>query len=407
MGCGFGKTKMRTGKLTALEVTRAVKARKVGMLNDGGGLYLKGGSSWIYRYALNGRKRDLGLGPALDIGLADARGRAAEARRLRLDGKDPIEARRASRAALAPATTFAQAAEAYMEAHRAGWRSEKHRRQWESSLASFVYPVIGSMAVGAIGVTDVLRVLKPIWQEKPETGSRVRNRIELVLDAAKARGLRSGENPAAWRGHLDKLLPRRSKMGAVQHFAALDYHEIAGFMTELRQQQGPAPRALEFAILTATRSGEAMGATWDEIDLDAKAWTIPAERTKARKEHRVPLSDPALAVLSEMATIRMSDFVFPGQRGQLSHRMLQLALTRIRSDVTVHGFRSSFRDWAGNETHASRELCEQALGHVVGNSTEQAYRRSDALEQRRMLMAAWAAHCEHQGGAVVPLRRAR
>ena len=238
MGYGLPEdTQNAHWELTALEVARAVKARKAGMLNDGGGLYLKSGSSWIYRYALNGRKRDLGLGPALDIGLADARGRAAEARRLRLDARDPIEARRASWAALAPAITFAQAAEAYMEAHRAGWRSEKHRRQWESSLANYVYPVIGNEPVGAVGVADVLRVLKPIWQEKPETGSRVRNRIDLVLDSAKARGLRSGENPATWRGHLDKLLPRRSKMGAVKHFAALDYREIAGFMTDLAASQ--------------------------------------------------------------------------------------------------------------------------------------------------------------------------
>lgn len=398
---------MRTGKLTALEVARAVKARKVGMLNDGGGLYLKGGSSWIFRYALNGRKRDLGLGPAIDISLADARGRAAEARRLQLDGKDPIEARRASRAALAPATTFAQAGADYIKAHAPSWRSEKHLRQWETSLARFVYPVIGAMPVGAIGVADVLRVLKPIWQEKPETGSRVRNRIELVLDAAKARGLRSGENPAAWRGHLDKLLPRRSKVQTVQHFAALDYREIASFMSELRRQPGPAPRALEFAILTACRSGEVMGATWDEIDLDAKVWTVPAERTKARKEHRVPLPDAALAVLSEMATIRMSDFVFPGQRGQLSHRMLQLALTRIRSDVTVHGFRSSFRDWAGNETSFPREVCEQALGHVAGNTTEQAYRRSDALDKRRKLMTAWAGFCFPTSAEIVPFRQTK
>jgi integrase len=398
---------MRTGKLTALEVARAVKARKVGMLNDGGGLYLKGGSSWIFRYALNGRKRDLGLGPALDISLADARGRAAEARRLRLDGKDPIEARRASRAAQAPTVTFAQAGADYIKAHAPGWRSEKHLRQWETSLARFVYPIIGAMPVGAVGVTDVLRVVTPLWTATPETANRVRNRIELVLDAAKARGLRSGENPAAWRGHLDKLLPRRSNMGAVQPFAALDYREIASFMSELRQQQGPAPRALEFAILTATRSGEVMGAEWSEIDLDAKVWIIPAERTKARKEHRVPLSDPALAVIAEMATIRMSDFVFPGLRGALSHRMLQLALQRTgRIDITVHGFRSAFRDWCGDTTSFPREVCEQALGHATGDATELAYRRSDALDKRRALMDAWARHCERQGGNVVALRSA-
>jgi integrase len=397
---------MRTGKLTALEVARAVKARKPGLLNDGGGLYLKNGSSWIFRYERAGKKRDHGLGPALDIGLADARGKAQDARRLLMDGVDPIEAKRASVAAVAKAITFQEAGAAYVKAQSPGWRSEKHRRQWESSLANMVYPVIGDTPVDAIGVVDVLRVLQPLWTTKPVTAGRVRNRIELILDSAKARGLRSGENPASWRGHLDKLLPPRAKVRAVVHFSAIDYREIAGFMTQLRQQSGPAPRALEFAILTSCRSGEVMGAEWSEIDLDAKVWTIPTERMKGAREHRVPLSDAALAVLSEMATIRMSDFVFPGQRGRLSHRMLQLALTRIRSDVTVHGFRSSFRDWAGNETHVPREICEAALGHATGNAVEAAYRRSDALEKRRELMTAWARHCERQGGNVVALRSA-
>ena len=397
--------KMRTAKLTALEVARAVKARKVGMLNDGGGLYLKNGSSWIYRY----EHRDMGLGPALDISLADARIRAAQARRLRLDGKDPISERRASRAALAPAATFAQVAEAYMEAHRAGWRSAKHGKQWKATLATFVYPALGSMPVNAIGVTEVLAVLKPIWQEKAVTAGRVRNRIELVLDAAKARGLRSGENPAAWRGHLDKLLPRRSEMGAVKHLAAIDYREIASFMSQLREHSGPAPSALAFIILTATRSGEVLGARWDEIDFDAKVWTVPAERTKTRKQHRVPLSDPALAILAEMATIRMNDFVFPGQRGPLSSGILSASLLkRMGRTVTVHGFRSAFRDWSGDATSFPREVCEQALGHATGDAVELAYRRGDALERRRALMDAWAAHCEHQGGGtVVPIRRAR
>jgi integrase len=386
---------MRTGKLLALTVARAVRERKPGLLNDGGGLYLKNGSSWIFRYGRGGKKRDHGLGTALDIGLAEARGRAAEARRLRLDGRDPIDEKRASRAALAAMITFAEAGAGYVKAHAPGWRSEKHLRQWESSLANIVYPVIGDMPVDAIGVVDILRVLTPIWTEKPETANRVRNRIELILDAAKARGLRSGENPAAWRGHLDKLLPPRAKVRAVVHFSAIDYREIAGFMAQLRQQPGPAPSALAFAILTATRSGGVMGATWVGVDLDAKVWTIPAERTKARKEHRVPLSDPALVIPAEMAAIRMNDFVFPGQRGRLSPGMLLLALKRIgRADITPHGFRSAFRDWAGNESHFPRKLCEAALGHATGDATERAYRRSDALARRRELMDAWAWHCE-------------
>jgi integrase len=355
---------MRTAKLTALEVARAVKARKVGMLNDGGGLYLKNGSSWIYRY----KHRDMGLGPALDISLADARIRASQARRLRLDGKDPISERRASRASQAATITFAEVGAAYIDAHAPGWRSEIHRHQWKSTLATFVYPALGSMPVNAIGVTDVLAVLQPIWHAKPVTANRVRNRIELILDAAKARGLRSGENPAAWRGHLDKLLPRRSKMGAVKHLAAMPYREIGAFMAQLREQSGPAPSALAFTILTATRSGEVIGARWTEIDLDAKVWTVPAERTKTRKQHRVPLSDPALVILAEMAAIKMNDFVFPGQRGPgLSPGILSASLRRMGRTVTVHGFRSAFRDWSGDTTTFPREVCGQALGHATGD----------------------------------------
>jgi integrase len=217
----------------------------------------------------------------------------------------------------------------------------------------------------------------------------VRNRLETLLDAAKARGLRSGDNPARWKGHLDHLLPRISKLRTVEHFAAIDYHAMSEFMAGLREQSGPAPAALDFTILTAARSGQVMGATWDEIDLDQKLWMIPAERTKARKEHRVPLSDVAMAVLADMAAIRMNEYVFPGQRGQLSHRMLQLALQRTgRAGITVHGFRSAFRDWSGNETHAPREVCEQALGHATGGAVELAYRRSDTFDKRRALMDA-------------------
>lgn len=397
---------MRTGKLTALEVARLMREGRPGLKNDGGGLYLKDGSSWIYRYERNGKKHDFGLGPALDVTLAEARRKAAEARRLLHEGRDPLAEKRASRAALAPAITLATLGAEYIEAHQAGW-SAKHRNQWASSLASFVYPVIGGLSVDSIGVADVLRVLTPLWSEKPETADRVRNRLETLLDAAKARGLRSGDNPARWKGHLDHLLPRTSKLRTVEHFAAIDYHAMPEFMAGLREQSGPAPAALDFTILTATRSGEVMGATWDEVDVDAKVWTIPAERTKARKEHRVPLSDAAMAVLADMAAIRMNEYVFPGQRGQLSHRMLQLALQRTgRADITVHGFRSAFRDWSGNETHAPREVCEQALGHATGGAVELAYRRSDALDKRRALMDAWARHCERQSGNVVALRSA-
>jgi integrase len=394
---------MGTGKLTAIQ---CAKAKTRGMLGDGLGLYLQigEGKSWILRYKRNGKTRWLGLGPFHTIGLAQAREKAAEARRLLLDGRDPIDEKRASRASLAAAMTFAEAAEAYMEAHRAGWRSAKHASQWRSTLATFVYPVIGDMPVAAVGVADLLLALTPIWQAKPVTAGRVRNRIELVLDSAKARGLRSGENPAAWRGHLDKLLPRQSKVRSIKHLAALPYHEVGSFLSELRQQSGPPSRALEFAILTATRSNETLGAKWNEVDLDAKVWVIPSSRMKSGKEHRVPLSDPALAIIAEMATIRMSDYVFPGRRGPLNHGIFSQKLKDHA--ITAHGFRSAFRDWAGNETTFPREVCEMALAHATGDATEQAYRRSDALDKRRELMSAWARHCERQGGNVVSLRSA-
>jgi integrase len=319
---------------------------------------------------------------------------------------NPIAERRASRAAALKIVTFAEEGADYVGTHRAGWRSEKHAQQWEASLETYVYPIIGNMKEDEIGVADVLRVLTPIWTEKPETANRVRNRIELILDAAKARGVRSGENPARWRGHLDKLLPPRAKVRKAKHFAALPYSEVGAFMTELRRQAGVASRCLEFSILCATRSGEALGAQWSEISLHEKLWRVPGSRTKSGREHRVPVPDSAIAILEQMEAIRQSDFVFPGRRGPLSGFALQSALKRMgREDVTVHGFRSTFRDWVGDATHFPREVCEQALGHVVGDRVEQAYRRSDALDRRRKLMDAWAAYCGQtsgERGRVVP-----
>jgi integrase len=390
---------MRIGKLTALQVQRALRAGERGLINDGGGLYLKDGSSWICRYKRGTVSRDMGLGSAHTVSLTDARQKAAEARRLLADGKDPIAERRASRAAALKMVTFAEEAANYVGTHRAGWRSEKHAQQWEASLETYVYPVIGGMKEDEIGVAEVLRVLTPIWTEKPETANRVRNRIELILDAAKARGVRSGENPARWRGHLDKLLPPRAKVRKAEHFAALPYSEIGTFMMELRGQAGVASRCLEFAILCAARSGEALGAQWSEISLHEKLWTVPGSRTKSGREHRVPLPDTAIAILEQMEAIRQSDFIFPGRRGPLSGFALQSALKRMgREDVTVHGFRSTFRDWVGDATHFPREVSEQALGHVVGDRVEQAYRRSDALARRRKLMDAWASYCRQTSG---------
>jgi integrase len=398
---------LRTGKLTALQVTRATKP---GMLNDGGGLYLQigdsGSKSWILRYKRDGKSHYFGLGPLGVVGLAEARQKAIEARRLIFDGKDPIEARRASRAAQAKAVTFREAAEAYIAAHQPGWRSGKHLRQWTQSLADYAYPVLGDMKMDAIETTDVLRALAPVWTEKPVSAGRIRNRIELVLDAAKARGLRSGENPAAWRGHLDKLLPSRARVHRVEHHAAMQYREVAGLMSELRQDEGGAARALEFLILTATRSGEAPGATWDEVSVGEKLWTIPGSRMKSGREHRVPLSDAAVAIVEKMAAIRSNNFVFAGRlHGRpLSGEAMKHVLRRIgRANVTIHGFRSAFRDWAGNETNVAREVAEAALAHAVGDASKQAYRRSDALEKRHKLMDAWAQFLETSArGQVIP-----
>jgi integrase len=405
---------MRTGKLTALQCARA-KAR--GMLGDGGGLYLQisksGSKSWIARYKRDGKSHHLGLGPLSLVSLSEARQKAIEARRLLLEGKDPIKARRASRTAAAKIVTFREAAEAYIVAHAPGWRSDKHLSQWKQSLASRAYPVLGDMLVDAIGVDDVLRVLKPLWVEKPVSAGRTRNRIELVLDAAKARGLRSGENPAAWRGHLDKLLPARAKVHKVEHHAAMPYRDVVKFVDALRQHPSTgsgsaAALALEFLILTATRSGEALGTTWDEVDLEEKLWTIPGARMKSGREHRVPLSAAAVAIIEKMAAIRSSDFVFPGRlhRRPLSGEAMKHVQRRMgRADVTIHGFRSAFRDWAGNETNVAREVAEAALAHAVGDASEQAYRRSDALEKRRKLMDAWARFCggeDRAAARVVP-----
>jgi len=392
---------MRSAKLNALMVQRA---KKPGLLGDGLGLYLQvgpnGAKSWLLRYKRGGKSHYCGLGPVHTVSLAQARQRAADARLLLLEGRDPIAAKRASRAAAAAAKTFRETAEDYIAAHRAGWRSAKHAAQWPASLANYVYPVIGEIDVARVDTPDILRVLRPIWAEKPETASRIRSRLELILDAAKAAGLRGDcPNPARWKGHLQSLFPAARKVGRVVHFAAMPYAQVPGFVRELRNQNGVAPLALQFVILTAARSGEALGARWSEIDLGEKVWTVPGERMKVGREHRVPLSDPALAILSEMMAVREDAFVFPGLRQDrhLTAGAIQDVLMRMgRRDATVHGFRSSFRDWAGNETSFPREVCEQALAHTVGDQTEAAYRRSDALERRRRLMEAWAAHCLDQ-----------
>jgi integrase len=393
------------------------KATKPGMLAYGGGLYLRigptGGKSWVFRYRRAGRLHDVGLGPLHTVGLADARQKALEHRQARLNGIDPLERRRAGRAAAvldaARAISFAACAQQYIDSHKAGWRNARLAAQWPATLDTYVYPVFGSLPVQAIDVGLVLKAIEPIWTVKPETASRVRGRIESVLDWATARGYRTGENPARWRGHLENLLPKKWKVRRVEHYAALPYSEIAEFMVGLRQQEGIAARALEFAILTAARSGEVIGARWSEINVAERLWTVPAERMKSGREHRVPLSDAALTVIESMVVFRQGDFVFPGAKGgrpSSQSAMLTLLHRSGGEELTVHGFRSAFRDWCAEATNFTSEVAEMALAHSVGDKVEAAYRRGDLFEKRRQLAAAWARYCDApaaEGRVVVPI----
>jgi integrase len=393
------------GRLTALKVERLAKP---GMHADGGGLYLRitprGARNWVLRYMLNGRPRWMGLGPLALYGLAEARARALDARRKRHDGIDPIDARRADRARhrleVAKSITFQECAEMYIASHKAGWRNEKHKYQWPATLQAYAYPVFGALPVQAVDTALMLKVLEPIWANKSETASRVRQRIENVLDFAKVRGYREGENPARWRGHLDKLLPARSRVRQVEHLAALPYSDLPLFLANLRKRDAFAARGLEFLILTAARTNEVIGARWSEIDLLDKTWTIPADRMKALREHRVPLSPPALALLQVMQTAGLTNdinaYVFPGPRAgkPLSNMAVLMLLRRMGIvDLTVHGFRATFKTWASERTSIQNEIVEAALAHIVGDKVEQAYRRTDMFEKRRRLMQQWATFC--------------
>lgn len=388
-------------KLTALKVA---KLSKPGRYGDGAGLWLQvsrsGTKAWLLRYMLHGRAREMGLGPLHTVSLADARLRARDARAKLLNGVDPIEERHQrrlqARAEAARRVTFRAAAEQFIAAHEAGWRNAKHAAQWRATLQTYVFAVIGKASVAAIETPHVMQVLEPIWRAKPETASRVRGRIEAVLDWSAARRLRSSENPARWRGHLDKLLPPRSKVRTVRHHPAMPFADVPDFVAELRAKKGISARALEFAILTAARTGEVIGATWPEIALDAGIWTIPKERMKSGREHRVPLSPCAVAILSALPRVKGDEHVFPGGRkgsGLSNMSLLELLRDMRGRELTVHGFRSSFRDWAGEMTSHPREVAEAVLAHVIGDRAEQAYRRGDALEKRRTLMNDWALHC--------------
>jgi integrase len=400
----------------------AVKVRTVGvgMHCDGGGLYLHvtaDGRSWIFRYATGAKatsksgktrnvERQMGLGSVDAVSLSEARQKAADARREIAAGNDPVATRRAQRAAKALAAassmTFDECRDAYFASHRAGWRNVVHSKQWASTLNTYVTPVFGRVSVADVNVALVMRALDPIWTAKPETASRVRGRIEAILDWATARGLRAHENPARWKGHLDNLLPTRGRVRKVKHHAALPYAELPAFLTRLREQKGMAARALEFAILTAARTSEVIGARRSEIDVKAKVWNVPADRMKAHKDHRVPLSERALSIIEGD-----DEMLFPGGRGALSNMAMLTLLRRMgRGDLTVHGFRSTFRDWAAECSSFPSEVVEMALAHAVGDKVEAAYRRGDLFEKRRSLMRAWADYCEHGGitAEVVPLR---
>jgi integrase len=395
--------------------------KQPGMYSDGGGLYLQvtEGSddtprkSWLFRYAVAGRERQMGLGPLSDVPLAEARDRASAAREMRRAGKDPIAEREALRAqaslVAAKSMSFDECATAYIAAHRAGWRNVKHAGQWSATVGTYCSPVFGKLPVQLVDVGLVMKAIEPIWATKPETASRVRGRIERILDWAKVRGYRDGENPARWRGHLDHLLPVRGKVRRVRHHAALPYAELPAFVVALRERDAVAARALEFAILTAARTNEILGATWSEIDLDARLWTVPAERMKAGKEHRAPLGDRAIEIIKGMMTKRQNNHVFRGDhRAALSNMSLLMLLRRMgRNDITTHGFRSTFRTWAAERTSFPREVVEAALAHTVGNKVEAAYQRGDMFDKRRQLMDAWADYCNNScsKSKVLPLLR--
>lgn len=382
------------------------KEKKPGLYCDGGGLNLQitpsGSKSWLFRYMRNGKADNMGLGPIHTVNLTEARQKACECRKLLQEGKDPKAERNAaitaSKLASARVMNFRQCAEAYIKVHRHGWKSEKHASQWENTLRDYAYPIMGEVPVNAIDTDLVLKCLSSIWTEKTETATRVRGRIESILDWATASKYREGENPARWRGHLKNLLAAPSKVAPVIHHPALPYDEIADFMKTLRAIDGTSPLALEFAILTAARTNEVISATWTEIDIDKAIWTIPANRMKAGREHRVHLSKRALEILKLLHEQKQNSYVFPGKRESkpLSNMALLMTLRRMkRADLTAHGFRSTFREWASEVSTHPPEVAEMALAHAVADKVEAAYRRGDLLQKRRQLMEDWANYCDN------------
>lgn len=362
--------------------------------------------SWILRAG----GREMGLGSLADVGLQEAIDRAHEARKLLRDGIDPVERKRQLRAKPERAPTFAEVSRTCIAKLSPEWRNAKHAKQWTATLHTYADPIIGKLPVDRIETRHVLAVLNPIWETKTETATRVRQRIETVLDFAGSSGYRTGDNPARWAGHLENLLATPTKIAKVEHHEALPWADLPAFMVRLREVGGLGARALEFAIYTAARSGEVRGATWDEIDLDGATWTIPAARMKAQREHVVPLAAPALALLRALPRLHNVPFVFPSIKGTaLSDMTLTAVLRRMKVDATTHGMRSSFRDWAAERTNYPREVCEMALAHTIPSAVEAAYRRGDLLAKRTRLMRAWAAYLATTGAAarVTPIRAAR
>jgi integrase len=399
------------GRLHKLTQGRVNAATTPGLYSDGGNLHLRvaGGGSrqWVFRYTLNHRTRDYGVGPYPTLSLAEARERAHVLRKLLLDKIDPIEHRNEQRAtanvAAAKHMTFDAAAEAYIAAHEQSWRSRRHRNEWVNSLRAYASPVFGRLPVSAIDTGLVVRALEGIWISKPVVASRLRQRIEAILDWARVRGYRLGDNPARLANHLDHLRPKQTR--PVEHYRAMAYSDVPAFMQTLRDLPALGARALEFVILTASRGGEVLGSTWEEVDLDAGVWTITAGRMKAHREHRVPISSGAAVVLKRQAEMRHSEYVFPGRLGRMNGNSLGAVLKLLGHRVTPHGFRSAFRDWCAECTNVPREIAELSLAHSVGSAVEKAYRRTDLFEKRRQLMESWARYCNEVSGTVVPLRQ--
>lgn len=404
-------------KLTAMAVQKIIQS---GYHADGAGLYLQvsasGAKSWIYRYRRHGKLHDKGLGSLHALSLADAREAAARYRKMLVEGIDPIQAnkeqRHAERLEKARSKTFQQCASSYVEAMKGQWKNEKHAEQWTNTLETYANSVFGDVPVQEVDTALVYKALDVIWKTKNETASRVRGRIEKVLDWARVAGLRTGENPARWRGHLDAMLAKPSQIQKVVNHPALSFNQIGAFIKDLHQHEGIAVKALEFTILTAARTGEVIGAKWDEIDLDSAIWIIPADRMKMGKEHRVPMTSRAVELLKTLQATSHGQYVFPGAKEgkSLSNMAMAEVLKRMkRFDITVHGFRSTFRDWAAETTNFPSEVVEMALAHRISNAVEAAYRRGDMMEKRRVLMQTWADRCnaaDPTGKNIVSLRDA-